>query len=71
MLAELGFVAGRVEESVTARTPTPDEREALQLGDGTPVLALSRLVLSTDDQPIEACIMTMVNRNLRYRMRLH
>ncbi|MCZ4103116.1 UTRA domain-containing protein [Streptomyces sp. SID13666] len=72
LLARLGHVAGHVEESVTARMPTEVEREALQLGEQDPVILLSRLILSGDDQPMEACVMTMTasDRVLRYRLRL-
>lgn len=72
LLAQLGYVAGHVEETVTARMPTEAEREALRLGDRDPVIVLSRLVLSGDDQPMEACVMTMTasDRALRYRLRL-
>ncbi|MEU3463672.1 UTRA domain-containing protein [Streptomyces sp. NPDC006733] len=72
LLAGLGHVAAHVEEAVTARMPTGEEREALQLGEHEPVIVLSRLILSGDEQPMEACVMTMnaSDRALRYRLRL-
>lgn len=72
LLARLGHVAARVEETVTARMPTDAEREALRLGEQQPVILLSRLILSGDEQPMEACVMTMTasDRVLRYRLRL-
>ncbi|UQI48342.1 UTRA domain-containing protein [Streptomyces sp. HU2014] len=72
LLAELGFLATRVEETVSARLPTEEEREALRLGEHEPVLVLNRLILDGDGLPMEFCAMTMTakDRTLRYRMRL-
>ncbi|MEC4016966.1 GntR family transcriptional regulator [Streptomyces sp. H27-D2] len=72
LLAELGYVAGRAEESVTARMPSEAERAALGLGDREPVMVLSRIVFAGDERPMEACVMTMTARDraVHYRLRL-
>lgn len=72
LLAELGHVATRVEETVSARMPTEEERQALLLGAHEPVLVLARLILDGAGLPMEFCVMTMTakERTLRYRMRL-
>ncbi|MFI0736999.1 UTRA domain-containing protein [Streptomyces sp. NPDC021100] len=71
-LAGLGFLAKRVEEGVSCRMPTADERELLRLGENEPVLVVSRLVLADDDVPMEVCEMVMNarDRTVRYRMRM-
>jgi GntR family transcriptional regulator len=70
VLAELGYRAARVEEYVEARTPTEEERSALELGDRDPVLILSRLTLSQDDEPVEVSVMVMKasKRRLHYEI---
>jgi len=45
-LAHLGHPVTRVEESVSARMPTPDEARTLQLAPGVPVIAITRRMIS-------------------------
>ncbi|REE98920.1 GntR family transcriptional regulator [Thermomonospora umbrina] len=53
-LVFLGHPVTRVEESVQARMPTPDEAETLRLASGVPVLTITRRMLS-GDRPYEVC----------------
>ncbi|MBA9007367.1 MULTISPECIES: GntR family transcriptional regulator [Thermomonospora] len=53
-LAFLGRPVTRVEESVQARMPTPEEAETLHMTAGVPVLAITRRMLS-GDTPHEVC----------------
>ncbi|MET9645579.1 GntR family transcriptional regulator [Streptomyces syringium] len=39
-------------ETVQARMPLPDERDALQIPDATPVIQTTRVTHGTDDQPL-------------------
>ncbi|WP_406727526.1 UTRA domain-containing protein [Streptomyces sp. GD-15H] len=57
LLAKLGHVGARVREDVTARMPTPEERDILRLGPDEPVLRLSRVTLDGDARPVEATVM--------------
>lgn len=68
LLAELGHSPQRVREDVEARIATAEECDLLALESGSPVLVLSRLVLS--ERPVELSVMTMVaaNRRLRYEL---
>ncbi|WP_326697934.1 UTRA domain-containing protein [Streptomyces sp. NBC_01754] len=72
LMAELGHVGVRAQEDVAARMPTEDERVALALEPGTPVLELARLTLDADDQPIQVDVMVMPPRGqrLRYEIRI-
>jgi GntR family transcriptional regulator len=45
-LASLGHPVTRVEESVKARMPTPEEVETLRLASGVPVLSITRRMIS-------------------------
>lgn len=67
LLAELGYRAGHVVEDVESRMPTEQERSALDLTSGEPVLVLSRLTLSHRDEPMEASLMVMRARGRRLR----
>ncbi|MFJ9617199.1 GntR family transcriptional regulator [Streptomyces noursei] len=40
------------DETVSARMPLPDERDALQVPDATPILLASRVTLGTDRRPL-------------------
>ncbi|MGW5114824.1 GntR family transcriptional regulator [Streptomyces noursei] len=40
------------DETVSARMPLPDERDALRLPDATPILLASRVTLGTDQRPL-------------------
>jgi len=70
LLAELGFVGQRVQEDVTARLPTTDDRAVFSLGERDPVLVLTRLILDEAERPIEVDVMTMPARDGRLRYEL-
>ena len=53
-LAYLGHPVSRVEESVSARMPTEPEAQTLQVGQGVPVFAVLRRLISGDDV-LEVC----------------
>lgn len=57
-LASLGCTVTRVEESVRARMPTPDEAQTLRVAAGVPVLVVTRRMLTgpTRDQPVEVAL---------------
>ncbi|MFB6568187.1 GntR family transcriptional regulator [Streptomyces noursei] len=40
------------DETVSARMPLPDERDALRVPDATPILLASRVTLGTDQRPL-------------------
>ncbi|MEU4969922.1 GntR family transcriptional regulator [Streptomyces smyrnaeus] len=67
LLAELGHQGVRASEDVIARMPSEEEREALQIEVGEPILQLTRLTLDHEDRPIQADVMAMPSR----RQRLH
>jgi DNA-binding GntR family transcriptional regulator len=69
-LTDLGYRARRVREDVSARLATPDERSALQLKAPSCVLLLTRTLITENDLPVEASVMTMVadGRRLRYEL---
>jgi GntR family transcriptional regulator len=54
-LEESGHVLARFTEEVGARMPTPDERRALEIGPGVPVLTVLRTAYDTDDVAVEVC----------------
>ncbi|MGW5053149.1 GntR family transcriptional regulator [Actinokineospora sp. NPDC004072] len=54
-IEEQGHQLGRFTEEVSARMPTPEERRALQIGAGVPVLTLIRTAYDLDDLPVEVC----------------
>jgi GntR family transcriptional regulator len=69
LLNELGYAIVRVHEDVSARMPTSEERELLQMDDDQPVLVVVRLAMSTNDVPIEVTVMTIADdRHLRYEL---
>jgi GntR family transcriptional regulator len=70
LLAKLGYRPDRVQEDITARAPSAEERQLLALQQGEWVLVLSRLMMTDDERPIEASIMTMTaqGRHLRYQL---
>lgn len=53
-LAFLGHPATRVEEAVRSRMPTPEEAETLRITPGTPVVTITRRMISTD-KVMEVC----------------
>jgi GntR family transcriptional regulator len=54
-LEEAGHTLARFTEEVGARMPTPDERRALQLPAGAPVLTVVRTAYDTNDVAVEVC----------------
>lgn len=70
LLAELGYRPHHVQEDVSARAPSAEERQLLALGHDEWVLVLSRLVMADSGLPIEASVMTMTanGRQLRYQL---
>lgn len=57
-LASLGVAVTRVEESVGARMPSPDEVRTLRIPPGVPVLTVTRRMLTGPgrDRPVEAAV---------------
>jgi GntR family transcriptional regulator len=54
-LEESGHTLARFTEEVGARMPTPEERRALQLAAGVPVLTVVRTAYDTNDVAVEVC----------------
>ncbi|GAB4659576.1 GntR family transcriptional regulator [Mycobacterium avium subsp. hominissuis] len=54
-LEDAGHILARFSEEVGARMPTPDERRALQLATGVPVLTVVRTAYDTNDVAVEVC----------------
>jgi GntR family transcriptional regulator len=54
-LEEAGHKLARFTEEVGARMPTPEERRALQLPAGAPVLTVVRTAYDTEDVAVEVC----------------
>jgi len=54
-LEEAGHTLTRFTEEVGARMPTPEERRALQLATGVPVLTVVRTAYDTNDVAVEVC----------------
>lgn len=54
-LEENGHVLSRFTEEVGARMPTPEERRALNIGPGVPVLTVLRTAYDTNDVAVEVC----------------
>ena len=52
-LADLGQAPARFEEYVRARLPLKDERAALDLAVGSPVIEIKRRALTADGRPVE------------------
>lgn len=57
VLAELGFPQRAFVDRISARPPTVEEAEALDLPDGTPVIRQLRIVYSNDERPVEASVL--------------
>ncbi|MFC8503809.1 GntR family transcriptional regulator [Pedococcus sp. NPDC057267] len=68
-LEESGHVLGEFTEEVTARMPTPEERQRLLLPEGTPVLTVRRIAFDTRGVPVEMTdtIKAAPNYVLEYR----
>ncbi|GGP90034.1 UTRA domain-containing protein [Streptomyces melanogenes] len=71
LLARLGYTPAEVDEDVSCREATNEERAALNLGPAEWVLLLGRLSIDQTGLPLEAMLMTMKaqGRHLHYRMR--
>lgn len=71
-LAQRGHIGVRVREDVTARMPSPEEREMLRMDRDEPVLRLSRVTLDGEGRPIQADLMVMPaqRQRLRYEIRI-
>lgn len=54
-LEENGHTLDHFVEEVAARMPTPDERRALQLSPGVPVLTVLRTAYDTSGRAVEVC----------------
>lgn len=54
-LEEAGHILDRFTEEVGARMPTPEERRALKLTTGVPVLTVVRTAYDTNDVAVEVC----------------
>ena len=69
-LERLGLELGDFEEYVSARAATPQERQALQLADGVPVLVLIRTTYTTDRRPVEIsqAVLAADRHQLAYRL---
>lgn len=57
LLADLGHPPRRSVDRVSARIPTQDQYQALNLLSSLPVLRTLRVVYSDGDRPIEATVM--------------
>lgn len=73
LLASLGRTPASVDERISARPPTPEEQQTLELTDEHEwVLTLTRVIHSSDGRPYEASIMIMPGRigRLNYSMKV-
>ncbi len=72
LLARLGHAGERVREEVRARMPDAGERETLAMGDGEPVLCLTRVTLDGDGRPVQVDVMTMPaqRQRLQYELKI-
>jgi GntR family transcriptional regulator len=53
ILEERGHTMTRIHDEISARMPTPDEREHLQLSPGVPVLDVLHTSIDTEGEPYE------------------
>jgi GntR family transcriptional regulator len=71
LLVELGYVAGEVREDVRARMPEEDERHALALKQGVPVLELVRRTAdATVPFQVDVSVFPANAQRLRYEMKV-
>ncbi|MBB5800600.1 GntR family transcriptional regulator [Saccharothrix ecbatanensis] len=56
-LADLGFPQRAFVDRISARPPTVEEAETLDLPDGTPVIRQLRVVYSDNERPVEASVL--------------
>lgn len=57
LLAEMGFPPVQTVDRVSARVPTQEQYEALELPSDLPILRTFRVVYSANERPIEATVM--------------
>lgn len=57
VLADLGYPQRSFVDRLSARAPTTDELEALDLPDDVPVIRQFRIIYTDGDQPVEASIL--------------
>jgi GntR family transcriptional regulator len=57
VLADLGFPQRSFVDRVSARPPTVEEAETLDLPDATPVIRQLRVIYSDDERPVEASVL--------------
>lgn len=71
LLGDLGYTAAAVDEWVSARLATAEERGALALFEGEWVLVQRRRSVAAGGTPFEYAVMTMVarGRSLHYQMK--
>lgn len=71
LLAQLGHAIAEVIEDVSAAMLPPEVRERYALHAEDPVLALTRVSLGVDGQPVEVSVMHMLRgQHLTYRARV-
>jgi GntR family transcriptional regulator len=58
-LFTVGIEVERVEERITARPPTPQEAEELELPPGTPVILLRKTSYDIDGRVVDVCDVTL------------
>ncbi|MGH3907002.1 MAG: GntR family transcriptional regulator [Pseudonocardiaceae bacterium] len=70
VLEQLGFALGDFDELVSARMPTPEERQGLRLAEGVPVVVLVRTTYTTDELPVEVdhTVLAADRHRLSYRL---
>ncbi|TCP50113.1 GntR family transcriptional regulator [Tamaricihabitans halophyticus] len=56
-LADLGFAQQAFTDRISARPPTVQEAEELELPEGTPVIRQLRVIYSHNDRPVEASVL--------------
>jgi GntR family transcriptional regulator len=56
-LSDLGFPQRRFVDRISARPPTVEEAETLDLPDGTPVIRQLRVIYSDNERPVEASVL--------------
>lgn len=57
VLSNLGFPQRRFVDRISARPPTVEEAEMLDLPDGTPVIRQLRVIYSDNERPVEASVL--------------
>jgi GntR family transcriptional regulator len=57
VLANLGFPQRTFIDRISARPPTVEEAETLDLPDGTPVIRQLRVIYSDNERPVEASVL--------------